>query len=112
MMEAERISETSVENYFTRQYIPEDNSEQRVILFGSLSKRSVVILREKRSFSLYAQQNNMPSLLGCTRNYFLYKYSLFSCSKRAQIHGLIFKNISRIDTKYLLSLRENFTLIS
>jgi hypothetical protein len=27
MMEAARISETSVDNYFTRQYIPEDNSE-------------------------------------------------------------------------------------
>jgi hypothetical protein len=27
MMEAVRISETSVNNYFTRQYIPEDNSE-------------------------------------------------------------------------------------
>jgi hypothetical protein len=27
MMEAVRTSETSVDNYFTRQYIPEDNSE-------------------------------------------------------------------------------------
>jgi hypothetical protein len=27
MMEAARSSETSVDNYFTRQYIPEDNSE-------------------------------------------------------------------------------------
>jgi hypothetical protein len=27
MMEAVRTSETSVGNYFTRQYIPEDNSE-------------------------------------------------------------------------------------
>jgi hypothetical protein len=27
MMEAARTSETSAENYFTRQYIPEDNSE-------------------------------------------------------------------------------------
>jgi hypothetical protein len=30
MMEAARTSETSVENYFTRQYIPEDNSELHV----------------------------------------------------------------------------------
>jgi glutamate/tyrosine decarboxylase-like PLP-dependent enzyme len=29
MMEAVRTSETSVDNYFTRQYIPEDNSEHR-----------------------------------------------------------------------------------
>jgi hypothetical protein len=27
MMEAVRASKTSVDNYFTRQYIPEDNSE-------------------------------------------------------------------------------------
>jgi hypothetical protein len=27
MMEAAGTSETSVDNYFTRQYIPEDNSE-------------------------------------------------------------------------------------
>jgi hypothetical protein len=27
MMEAVRTSETSVDNYFTRQYIPEDKSE-------------------------------------------------------------------------------------
>jgi hypothetical protein len=29
MMEAVRTSETSVDNYFTRQYMAEDNSEQR-----------------------------------------------------------------------------------
>jgi hypothetical protein len=29
IVEAVRTSETSVDNYFTRQYIPEDNSEQR-----------------------------------------------------------------------------------
>jgi hypothetical protein len=27
MMEAARTSETSADNYFTRQYIPDDNSE-------------------------------------------------------------------------------------
>jgi len=31
MMEAVRTSETSVDNYFTRQYIAEDNSEQILI---------------------------------------------------------------------------------
>jgi hypothetical protein len=30
MMEAVRTSETSVDNHFTRQYIPEDNSEQNL----------------------------------------------------------------------------------
>jgi hypothetical protein len=29
MTEAVRTSETSVDNYFTRQYIPEDNSENQ-----------------------------------------------------------------------------------
>jgi hypothetical protein len=29
MMEAVRTSETSVDNHFTRQYIPEDDSEQQ-----------------------------------------------------------------------------------
>jgi hypothetical protein len=33
-MEAVRISETSVDNHFTRQYIPEDNSEH-IITFSS-----------------------------------------------------------------------------
>jgi hypothetical protein len=30
MMKAERTSETSVDNYFTRQYIPEDKSELHI----------------------------------------------------------------------------------
>jgi hypothetical protein len=30
-MEAVRTSETSVDNHFTRQYIPEDNSEHHVV---------------------------------------------------------------------------------
>jgi hypothetical protein len=32
MMEAARTSETSVDNYFTQQYIPEDNSEIDIVL--------------------------------------------------------------------------------
>jgi len=35
MMEAIRTSETSVDNHFTRQYIPEDNSEQKKRQFFS-----------------------------------------------------------------------------
>jgi hypothetical protein len=35
MMEAVSTSETSVENHFTRQYIPEDNSENHGKLFTS-----------------------------------------------------------------------------
>jgi hypothetical protein len=33
MMEAVRTSETSVDNHFTRQYIPEDNSKHRDTLY-------------------------------------------------------------------------------
>jgi hypothetical protein len=33
MMEAVRTSETSVDNHFTRQYIPEDSSEQQEVMF-------------------------------------------------------------------------------
>jgi hypothetical protein len=32
MMEAVRTSETPVDNYFTQQYIPEDNSEHVLII--------------------------------------------------------------------------------
>jgi hypothetical protein len=31
MMEAVRTSEKSVDNHFTRQYIPEDNSEHKTV---------------------------------------------------------------------------------
>jgi hypothetical protein len=34
MMEAARTSETSVDNYFTRQYNPEDSSERNLIAQG------------------------------------------------------------------------------
>jgi hypothetical protein len=36
MMEAVRTSETSVDNYFTRQHIPEDNSELRISLLSDV----------------------------------------------------------------------------
>jgi len=32
MMEAVRTSETSVDNHFTRQYNPEDSSEQKLVM--------------------------------------------------------------------------------
>jgi hypothetical protein len=36
MMEAARTSETSVDNYFTRQYIPEDKSELNIDIFNAV----------------------------------------------------------------------------
>jgi hypothetical protein len=47
MMEAVRASETSVDNYFTRQYIPEDNS----------------ILHNKELYELYCE----PDLVTCIK---------------------------------------------
>jgi hypothetical protein len=54
MMEAVRTSETSVENHFTRQYIPEDNSEhQGTVLFVSehnqFSMHCIAIVRYEYS---------------------------------------------------------------
>jgi hypothetical protein len=40
MMEAVRTSETSVDNYFTWQYIPEDNSEQLKLHFLAVTVES------------------------------------------------------------------------
>jgi hypothetical protein len=37
MMEAVRTSETSADNHFTRQYNPEDSSEQDLLFFVFLS---------------------------------------------------------------------------
>jgi hypothetical protein len=49
MMEAVRTSETSVDNHFTRQYIPEDNSEHHTRRRVNLKSHiiSVVILSGK-----------------------------------------------------------------
>jgi hypothetical protein len=41
MMEAVRTSETSVDKYFTRQYIPEDNSELHTRLSDNLKSHRV-----------------------------------------------------------------------
>jgi hypothetical protein len=46
MMEAVRTSETSVDNHFTRQYNPEDNSEQQSSSFFpsmSLQRRECLV---------------------------------------------------------------------
>jgi hypothetical protein len=42
MMEAVRISETSVGNHFTRQYIPEDNSEHHSRRRENLKSHKVI----------------------------------------------------------------------
>jgi hypothetical protein len=51
-MEVARASETSVDNYFTRQYIPEDNSELHTRRRETLKSHmySIVTLHDTRSF--------------------------------------------------------------
>jgi hypothetical protein len=42
MKEAARTSETSVDNYFTRQYIPEDNSELQILNIFAARRSNVI----------------------------------------------------------------------
>jgi hypothetical protein len=51
MMEAARTSETSVENYFTRRYIPEDKSEHHQYTLHTSRKTAHRHLIGKASFS-------------------------------------------------------------
>jgi hypothetical protein len=53
MMEAAHTSETSVDNYFTRQYIPEDNSErpQNYVIFYTVN--SYISSYEQQDFFLF-----------------------------------------------------------
>jgi hypothetical protein len=44
MMEAVRTSETSVNNHFTRQYNPEDSSEQHFLDFYKLQPTIIIII--------------------------------------------------------------------
>jgi hypothetical protein len=43
MMEAERTSETSVDNHFTRQYNPEDSSEHHIRRHENLKSHIVTL---------------------------------------------------------------------
>jgi hypothetical protein len=60
MMKAARASETSVDNYFTRQYIPEDNSEflptvykNTYTLTNFCSFQNEIYLRMKQCVNIY-----------------------------------------------------------
>jgi hypothetical protein len=47
MMEAVRTSETSVDNHFTRQYIPEDNSEHHIRRRENLKSHLLYLVRNQ-----------------------------------------------------------------
>jgi hypothetical protein len=57
MMEAVRTSETSVDNHFTRQYIPEDNSEHHTRRRENLKSHEInaslrIVFGHYRAYSL------------------------------------------------------------
>jgi hypothetical protein len=52
MMEAVRTSETSVDNHFTRQYIPEDNSERHTRRRENLKSHIFFIIVHSFKYSL------------------------------------------------------------
>jgi hypothetical protein len=78
MMEAARTSGTSVDNYFTRQYLPEDNSNMNY-LFSSCSSVNFVP-RAKRVFSAHVRT---------------YTFTTSTVQKRTDMH-------SSSETKFLL----------
>jgi hypothetical protein len=66
MMEAVHTSETSVDNHFTRQYIPEDNSEHNCSLFVPFLTKDLNIIRKPNCHSVYhaiKQKTNICSVL-------------------------------------------------
>jgi hypothetical protein len=72
MIEAVRTSETSVDNHFTRQYIPEDNSEhEREIICAG---RSCIMCSQKSDVHCLFERsgNNFLSLVDtvCCHYYF------------------------------------------
>jgi hypothetical protein len=58
MMKAARTSETSVDNYFTRQYIPEDKSELHTTTSGFCGNVTVFLL-----FVLYSKVHSLVTIV-------------------------------------------------
>jgi hypothetical protein len=58
MMEAVRTSETSVDNHFTRQYIPEDNSEHHTRRRENLKSHIILQSYTKVTVSFLQCNNN------------------------------------------------------
>jgi hypothetical protein len=61
MMEAVRTSETSVDNHFTRQYIPEDNSEHHTHHRENLKSHDVCDV-SKITKQINTPNNNNPTI--------------------------------------------------
>jgi hypothetical protein len=57
MMEAVRTSETSVDNHFTRQYNPEDNSEHHTRRRENLKSHGVHFVHTMTAGNVYLKTN-------------------------------------------------------
>jgi hypothetical protein len=94
MMEAARTSETSVGNYFTRQYIPEDNYElhtrRRENLKSHLSPwwwRQHVPLKRRSTIILHgstSQKTNLNFILAAVRTWNLTNWKYRRCPVNAR----------------------------
>jgi hypothetical protein len=62
MMKAVRTSETSVDNYFTRQYIPEDNSEQDTLTLWTrlLIEKPTIAQLVKKFVTFQETESSLP----------------------------------------------------
>jgi hypothetical protein len=67
MMEAACTSETSVDNYFTRQYIPEDKSELHTRCRENLKSHKVIHLLSLHYLTMVDYIPYFPWLLGPAR---------------------------------------------
>jgi hypothetical protein len=85
MMEAVRTSETSVDNYFTRQYIPKDNSE-RSLFYSHDNKISLVV--------------NEPHLADCERDGSLYQHITSRSAIPPTACGLCFMRVVYLHCKW------------
>jgi hypothetical protein len=56
MMEAVRTSETSVDNHFTRQYIPEDNSEHHTRRRENLKTHAYEVVSDCRKLENHCRE--------------------------------------------------------
>jgi hypothetical protein len=84
MMEAVRTSETSVDKYFTRQYIPEDNSEHDIRRREKLkSHTAAALLQIRTGMELYLKDQNLFS----AQQYYRWKFH-FTHSLRYSVRGL------------------------
>jgi hypothetical protein len=96
MMEAVHTSETSVDNYFTRQYIPEDNSEHHTHRRENL--KSHTISEQPTCVETFVIFN-----LAHTHNLKSYAYSRHSTADR-NVSTFLIKVENSISVRMLLSI--------